>query len=209
MSGKIRKYLNIIPMIFKKFFKPDWLMIITGLIGFYFSFLITVEKMALVADPSHVPPCSIDPFISCGPVMLSWQAEVFGFSNSLIGIWGFSVVTTIGFALLAGARFKKWFWQGIQIGLTFALLFVYWLFYEIVYDIRMLCLYCMAVWAVTIPLFAYVTVYNLKEGHIKLPGKSTTQWAIKHKHYLTALLYLIIIGVILFEFRDYWIGLLY
>lgn len=187
----------------------SYLFIITGLIGFFFAFLITVEKMAIVADPSHIPPCSIDPFISCGSVMKSWQAEVFGFSNSLIGIWGFTIVTTIGFALLAGAQFKKWFWKCTQLGLTFAILFVYWLFYQIIYDIRMLCLYCMAVWAVTIPLFVYATVYNLKEGNICLLGKRVDQWMIKKQHYLVAFLYAIIIGVILYEFWSYWVGLFY
>src|SRR5690606_13189412 len=109
--------------------------------------------------------------IGCGAVMQSPQAEVFGFSNPLIGLAGFAIVVTIGFALLAGGRFKRWFWVATQLGMLFAVGFIYWLFFQAVYDIGSLCLYCMVVWAMVIPLFLGTLVYNLKEGHIQLFGK--------------------------------------
>ncbi len=52
--------------------------------------------------------------------MQSKQAHAFGFMNTYIGLLGFPVVLTIGMAMLAGARFKRWFWQGAQLGLTLA-----------------------------------------------------------------------------------------
>lgn len=182
------------------------LMVLTGLPSLWAAFTIMIEKMAIAADPSHVPPCSINPFISCGPVMESWQASVFGFPNPFIGIIGFSIVATIGFALLAGASFKKWFWQGIQLGLLFAIGFVYWLFFQAVYDIGALCTYCMLVWTLTIPLFLYVTVYNIREKHIlssvKNLSSSIKNWQVV---LVLILMYLFIIVPIAHKFWTDWL----
>ena len=50
------------------------------------SLTLTVEKIELLIDPSYVPSCSINPVLSCGSVMVTHQASVFGFPNPLIGI---------------------------------------------------------------------------------------------------------------------------
>jgi len=178
----------------------SWLFILSGLIAFFFSFIITVEKIALVADPSYVPPCSINPLISCGNIMASWQASLFGFPNPLLGIAGFAIVTAIGFALLSGAQFKRRFWQGIQVGLTLATIFIYWLFFEAVFRIGSLCPYCMVVWFVTIPLFLYATFYNLKEGHLGFVI-TTKRW---HRVAWMGLMYGIIFAAIIWKFWSYW-----
>lgn len=57
-----------------------------GAIGFLAAFTLTVEKIALLKDPSYSPSCSINPVLSCGSVMTTSQAEVFGFPNPLLGI---------------------------------------------------------------------------------------------------------------------------
>lgn len=177
-----------------------YLFIITGIISFFFSFLITVDKFELAADPNFVPPCSINPFISCGPVMASPQASAFGFPNPLLGIAGFAIITAIGFALLSGARFKRWFWIGTQIGVTFAIGFIYWLFSQAVFEIGALCPYCMVVWVMTIPLFYFTTVYNLREGNLGFT-LNLKKWY--HAIILT-LMYGVIIAAITNKFWLYW-----
>ena len=182
-----------------------YLYIVGGLIAFYYSFVIMVEKLALSADSGHVLPCDISPFISCGSVMQSPQASVFGFPNPLLGIAGFAIVVTIGFALLSGAKFKKWFWQGVQLGLFFAICFIYWLFHEAVFEIGSLCLYCMYVWAVTIPLFWYTTVYNIRHKYL-FPSVPTLA-AIKSWQTAAVLIamYLVIITAIIYKFWYSWL----
>lgn len=187
--------------------KLYYLLFLGGIIGMFFSTLITIEKINLLQDVNYVPPCSINPIISCGSVMKTPQASVFGFPNSLIGIAGFAMVTAIGAALLAGAVFKRWFWLGIQAGLTFAIIFVYWLFYQSVYNIQALCPYCMVVWTVTIPMFVYMTFYNLTQGHIKIP-ENIAMRLNSHRAVLLTLLYAVIILAILSHFRSYWVTLL-
>ena len=111
-----------------------------------------------------MPTCSINPILSCGSVMKTAQAEAFGFPNPIIGVAGFTVVLTTGAALLAGATFRRWFWLGLQAGVTFGIGFVHWLIFQSLYRIDALCPYCMVVWIVTIPIFLFVTLRNLRGG---------------------------------------------
>ncbi|GAA4196112.1 vitamin K epoxide reductase family protein [Streptosporangium oxazolinicum] len=145
-----------------------WLLVIGGAVGLLAAFVLAVEKIALLKNPEYVPSCSINPVLSCGSIMTTPQAELFGFPNPLLGVAGFAVVVTVGAALLAGAGFGRWFWLGLQAGVTCGAVFVHWLIFQSLYVIGALCPYCMVVWAVTIPLFWYVTVRNLARGH--LPG---------------------------------------
>jgi len=186
------------------------ILVLGGLIGLLFSVLITIEKLHLVQNPAYIPPCNINPLISCGSVMSTWQASVFGFPNSLIGIAGFSMMLVMGVALLAGASFRRWFWLLAQLGMTFAVGFVYWLFYQSVYRIGALCPYCMVVWAVTIPMFWYLTLYNLNEDHLPTPKRFTgVKMLLLRRHIrILCLLYLVIIGAILIHFWNFWSRLL-
>lgn len=156
-----------------------WLLLLGGAIGLVAASVLTVEKIAILRDPTYTPSCSINPVLSCGSVMTKPQAEVFGFPNPLLGIAGFAVVTTIGAALLAGARFPRWFWLGLQAGATFAVVFVHWLIYQSLYRIEALCPYCMAVWAVTIPIFWYTTLHNLNHTALtRYHGAALTTWTV-------------------------------
>ncbi|WP_300642707.1 vitamin K epoxide reductase family protein [Nocardioides sp.] len=130
-----------------------WLLTVTGVVGLVAAFTLTVEKIALVADPSYVPTCSISPVLSCGSIMSTEQAELFGFPNPLMGLVAFSVLITSGVVLATGARLPRWYWLGLQGGATLGLVFVAWLVEESLYDIGALCPYCMVVWAVVIRLF--------------------------------------------------------
>ena len=48
--------------------------------------------------------------------------------------------------------------------MTFGVVFVHWLIFQSLYVIGALCPYCMVVWAVTIPIFWYVTLHNLRSA---------------------------------------------
>lgn len=146
-----------------------WLMIVAGVVGLVASFVLTVEKFALAADATYVPSCSIDAVVNCGSVMGSAQSAVFGFPNSLLGIIGFTAVLASGAALLSGARFGRWYWAGLQVGLTAAVVFVHWLMFQSLYVIGALCPYCMAVWVSTVTVFWFVTLRTLHHGVFSRP----------------------------------------
>lgn len=183
-----------------------WMLVILGALGLIFSLVIMHDKVALLQDPNFRPACDINPVVSCGSVMESDQASAFGFPNPFIGIIGFSVVIATGMAALAGARFKRWYWLGLQLGVIFGVAFVHWLFFQSVYRIGALCPYCMGVWVVTITLFWYVTLYNIQAGHIRLKGWLEKIGFFLRRHHLDILIlwFLIIAALILKRFWYYY-----
>ncbi|MDF2443706.1 MAG: hypothetical protein JWR01_1909 [Subtercola sp.] len=102
--------------------------------------------------------------------MASPQGSLFGFPNPLIGVACFVAVIVVGVGILAGATFARWFWVLFNLGIVAALVFVVWLVGQSIFVLGTLCPYCMVVWVVVIPLFWYVTVYNLREGNIPVPA---------------------------------------
>ena len=125
--------------------------------------LIT-ERVKLLLDPEYTLNCDINPLISCGSVMDSWQASLLGFPNPLLGVAGFIAPIAVGVALLAGARFDRWFWWAFFAGVTGAFIFVHWLFDQAVYQIGALCPWCMLVWLVVIPMWWVLLLWSVKNG---------------------------------------------
>lgn len=190
----------------KKEFRFALTLVVAGLIGLFASFILQTEKIHLLKNPDAQLSCNINPIISCGSVIQSKQAEAFGFANPIIGLVGFAVVITIGMAMLAGAKFKRWFWLGLEAGTVFGIAFVHWLFYQAVYNIEALCPYCMVVWAVMIVLFVYVTFYSLTNGYIAAPKKIDSAIKIldKYKWAIAIFWVMAIAGAILNQFWFYW-----
>ncbi|GAA1185883.1 vitamin K epoxide reductase family protein [Nesterenkonia xinjiangensis] len=155
-----------------------WL-ITTGLVGAAASFLLLHERILLWQDPEHSTACDINPWVSCGEVMDSWQAATFGFPNIFLGVVGFPVVIAVGITLLAGLRPPRWYWLGLQAGVLFAFGFCVWLWSQAVYTIGALCPYCMVVWAAVIPMTVSVTARNILTGTIPASGavrRVTADW---------------------------------
>lgn len=183
-----------------------YLLIVGSAIGLLMAFIISLEKIHLLQDPSYIPECSINPIISCGNVMKSKQAAAFGFPNPFIGLMGYAVSLTIGMAMLAGAKFKRWFWLGLQLASILAVMFCMYLFYQAVYRIGSLCPYCIVVWTVTIPIFLYTTIWNVRNGFLRVKGKTKLVADFVDKHHGDILFtwYLLIFLGILTHFWYYW-----
>lgn len=186
-----------------------YILTIGGMVGFIAAFALTIEKFALLKDPSYVPSCNLSPLLSCGSVMKTEQASAFGFANSIIGLAGFAVVTTIGIMLFAGvdaSKVKRWFWLGLQAGTIFGIGFITWLQYQSIFTIGALCPYCMVVWAVTIPIFVYTTLYNLRTGVIATPASCKRLVAFLQRHHgdILVVWFGLITLVILNHFWYYW-----
>ena len=183
-----------------------YILLIGGIIGTLSAAILTYEKIELLKHPTKQLACDLNPILACGSVINTHQAAAFGFPNPFLGLIGFSIVATTGAAMLAGAKFKRWYWLGMQAGVTFAIAFVFWLQYQSIYEIGALCPFCMVVWAVTIPIFFYTTLYNLREKHIKTPAKlkSTVEFIQKHQGDIIILWYVITIALIAKRFWYYW-----
>ena len=186
------------------------MLVLGGAVGLVAAAVLLIEKIKLIEDPDYIPSCSINPILSCGSIMRTDQAEAFGFPNPIIGVAGFAVVLTVGVALFAGPRSPAGSGSACRSASRSASVFVHWLIFQSLYRIDALCPYCMVVWAVTIPLFWYVTLHNVRRGHLRLRGFPARLAAAAEEYHgvvLTAW-YLIIIGLVGQRFWDYWSTLL-
>lgn len=187
-----------------------WLLLVTGLVGVVASAALLVDRILVAEDPSYVPSCSFNPVLSCGSVMTSAQAEVLGFPSPILGLAAFPVVVATGAGLLAGARYARWYWLGLQLGVTLAAVFVGWLVFQSLYRIGALCPYCMVVWAAVFPLFWYVTRHSLESGVLgeRLAGSGLTRTLRAYSFVVVPLALLVVAGLALERFWDYWVTLL-
>ncbi|KUI26923.1 vitamin K epoxide reductase family protein [Mycobacterium sp. GA-2829] len=186
--------------------KPSavWILI-AGVVGLAAAATLTIEKIELLLDPSYTPSCSLNPVLSCGSVMVTPQAALFGFPNPLIGIAAFSVVTVTGVLAVTGVRLPRWYWSGLAIGTLLGTVFVHWLIFQSLYRIGALCPYCMVVWAVTVPLLVVSAAIALRPA---LAGNAVGRAVYQWRWSLTALWFTALILLILVRFWDYWSTLL-
>lgn len=154
--------------------KRPWAMaltlMITGAVGWWGAMALIIERVRSLADPAYEIACDVNPLLSCGSVMVTPQASLFGFPNPLLGVTGFVAPMAVGLALLAGARFDRWFWALFLGGVSVAFVFVLWLFQQSVFVIGVLCPYCMVVWAAAIPLFWATLWWSLATGKLTQRG---------------------------------------
>jgi uncharacterized membrane protein len=186
-----------------------YILTIGGAIGFFASFILSIDKFKLLVNPHFHPLCSINPIISCVSVASTPQAAAFGFPNMFLGIAGFAMVVAVGMGMLAGARYKRWYWLLFNLGPLFGICFIHWLFFESVYRINALCIYCMIVWSVTAPIFWYTTLYNLREGNLPTPKKFKVFVAfLQTNHGLILALWYIAITFLVLKHFWYYFGTL-
>jgi uncharacterized membrane protein len=176
-----------------------WILI-AGVVGLAAALTLTVEKIELLINPDYVPSCSINPVLSCGSVMITPQASAFGFPNPLIGIVAFTVVVVTGVLAVVKVTLPRWYWAGLAAGTLLGAAFVHWLIFQSLYRIGALCPYCMAVWAVTIPLLIVVSSVALQPDS----GNAVTRVLYSWRWSLVALWFTALILLILVRFWDYW-----
>ena len=155
-----------------------------GLIALISSAILVYERLQIYIDAGHSTVCDINALLSCGTVMRTPQAEAFGFPNPFIGLVGFSIVVTIGAAIMAGAT-----------------AFIMWLWYQTTFQINALCLFCMIVWVMTITLFVKTTVRNISAGVI--PASQSMRESARGWSWFAISLWLILIfGIIVIRFFE-------
>jgi uncharacterized membrane protein len=187
-----------------------WLLAVAGALGLAASAELTLDKLRLLENPNYVPSCNINPIISCGSVMRTGEASVFGFPNSLLGLVGFAMLLATAAGMAAGARYRRWYWLALQAGTVAGLVMVHWLIAQSLYGIGALCPYCMVVWTVTILLFWYTTLANLRTGVIPVPDRlRPVVRELDRYHWVVPVLwYAVIALLVLNRFWYYWRTLL-
>ena len=181
-----------------------WMLVVGGVIGIFASVELIIQKIAVLSDPDFVPNCDINPILSCGSVISTEQASLFGFPNPVLGVVGFTIVIMFGALLFTGVELPRLMWLGLNFGALAGMIFVIWLVSQSLYVIGALCPWCMVVWAVTIPIFWQVTTDNLASNRLSL-GKSLSEIIVTLKWILISASYLIIMALIFVRWQDFWL----
>lgn len=203
---------------FSKLFRADskkeersrnWIfgtMLAFGITGLIASFTLAVEEFALMKHPDMVLSCSFNAVLNCATVMKTWQASVFGFPNMYIGLMGFPMVIMIALLGLSKTKFPRWFLIGAEIGYVLFTLFAYWLFFNSVYVIQVLCPWCLVVTFSMTMLTATITHYNLQQntfGFKKPAQKGIERFLAKdYDKLITAAWIVLLIALVFAKFGD-------
>ena len=139
-------------------------LIVTGIVGWWAAFSLTLDKIAVLKHPDAVLDCNVSVLVQCGKNLGSWQGSLLGFPNPLIGLAAWVAPILVGVSLLAGAAFARWYWVVFNLGTAGAMAFIIWLSSQSIWVIGTLCPWCMLTWSVVIPLFLTVTARNAAEG---------------------------------------------
>jgi uncharacterized membrane protein len=165
-------------------------LILMGAIGWFAAFQLTVEKFALLENPGSALACDVSKLVQCSVNLGSAQGSLLGFPNPILGLSGWVAPIAVGVALLAGARFARWFWWLFNAGIAAAMAFVVFLITTSIYFLGTLCPWCMLTWAVTIPTFWVVALHAgtvLTGRNERMPRLAVTTAAV-----LTVLSYLVV-----------------
>ena len=152
-----------------------FIMLIGSGLGLLASFVLSIESLELAKNSHAVLSCDFSSALSCSAVANHWSAAILGFPNSFIGVMTLPVMVTIAVALLAGAKFPKWFMQAAQAGAIIGMIFAIWMFYMSYVEIGVLCPWCLTLDVGMLLIFGGMTRYNILTGVIA--GKKLKKFA--------------------------------
>lgn len=138
--------------------------LVAAIAGLLAALALSIEKYHLLKDPDAVLSCSFNLVLNCSVVMQTWQASVFGFPNSLIGVVLYPAAIVLAIFALSKVELPRWILITAQVIASLGALFAYWLLFQSVYVIEVLCPWCLVVTFVTTLIFASITHYNLREN---------------------------------------------
>jgi len=182
------------------------LTIVLGAIGWFAAFELLTEYMKTLSNPDYAPNCNISILVTCGPNMDSWQGSLLGFSNTIIGVSAFIAPIAVGVALLAGARFDRWFWIAYRVGLALGFVFILWLAYQSVFSLGTLCPWCMVVWTVMTPLFWFSVFRPEGVGDVRVGDSAARRFGELHSWAWVFVVVTFIVIAAVAQFRLDWIA---
>ena len=143
-------------------------MLVAGIFAFLAAFVLSVEKVHLLQNPDAVLSCTVNLVLNCASVMKTPQASLFGFPNSFIGVAGFAIVIAVAMGGLLKVKYSRAYLVTAQVFFGLGLLFAYWLFFQSVYVIQVLCPWCLVVTFMTTLIFESLLRINLRRNNFSL-----------------------------------------
>lgn len=172
-------------------------------VGLAAAFTLAVDKVKMLADPSFEPSCNFNPVLSCGSVITTDQASVFGFPNPYLGLIGFAVIGTLAVLLAADVALPRWVLVGAATGSLLGFAFVNWLAFQSLYRIGALCPWCLAVWVVTPLVLIWTASWALGSSRSSaLERTGRVLW--EGRFLVVGAWYLLVVVLVLERFWSYW-----
>jgi uncharacterized membrane protein len=177
----------------------------TSTIGLTASFWQASERIQMLKYPTRELSCNLNPLVDCSNVLGNKLAAVFGPPNAFIGMVVFTLLLAFGIG-----RFGKGTWtplvRNLVLGLSeLIMLFSLWFFSVSVYSIGSICIFCIFIWSVSIP----IGIYGIKD-YLQSSNITTTYAAalkrIFEKHPLELLIgtYALMLFLYFSHFRAYY-----
>lgn len=154
--------------------------IIGGVLGWWASLRLFQDYVASLKDTDFIPSCNLSDVVSCAQNFGSSYGSLLGFSNTVIGLTLFVIPIVMGVFLLSKVSLPHWVLAGYSLGLLGAVALVSYLQWASFTQLLTLCLYCLLIWSVTIPLFWKTVAFTAEEWL-----KSKKAQIVKHSKSLT------------------------
>lgn len=173
-------HLNVFRKISAKELRINYILIVIfAALALLAAFELSVDKIRTLENPGVQLNCNINSVLNCASVMKSPQAELLGFPNSFIGMMGFAVLLFFGLSGLMGVRYNKAVLRLLLAGGLAALIFAFWLFFESLYVIQILCPWCLLTTTSTTIAFGALLHISLRENVLNLSkhtNKKVQKW---------------------------------
>jgi uncharacterized membrane protein len=178
-----------------------------GIIGLIASLILVHDTLAVSQNAHYVPSCNLNPVLSCGNVINAPGDKILGLPYPYYGIAAFSILIGSGAGMLAGAKYKKWYWLTFQVLMTIGTVGAYLLLLKSIYKIHSLCPFCLSVDVATTILFWYTTLYVFGLQDIRVRNAKLNAvyfWVRRHHLDILILWFLLVIAFILKHFWYYY-----
>lgn len=180
--------------------------LVAAIAGLLAALTLSIEKYQLLQNPDAVLSCSFNLVLNCSVVMQTWQASLFGFPNSLIGVVLYPAAIVLAIFGLSKVELPRWIMIAAQIIAILGAVFAYWLFFQSVYAIQVLCPWCLVVTFATTLILSSLTRYNLHKNIFQFSKTVNKQiQGFLEKDYdklLTASWVVLLVALVILKFGD-------
>lgn len=185
-------------------------LLVLSIFGLVASFTLTYDTIEIIKNPDFNPACNVSPIVSCGKALASSQSELLGIPNPVYGILAFTALLTLAVTLMAGAKYKKWFWMLVETVAVGGVAGTLYLFFFSMYWLGSICPWCSLVWASTIAIFWLITTHLVATGFLAGKGASHRIADFWDKYAVPCLIvwYLALLAIVFIRFNDYWLSLI-
>lgn len=183
------------------------ILVFGSLIGLVASFWQAAERVQMLKFPNDALSCNLNPVVDCGAVLGNKLSAVFGPPNAFIGMVVFTMLFALGLHRLTGGTWTSLVSKVVVFFSKIIMLFSLWFFWVSLYSIGKVCIFCLFIWAVSMPIGIY-GVKDYLENAKNLPTYQANlrDFLSKHHFNLLIVVYATLITLFFLQFSDYYFG---